>query len=529
MCKIRVYRQENVRGAAGGTPVALFALPWRPGRKKKRGRWQGRWTLSLIAVLLFSLFGATFLRASDDPPPKIAKYGFAPLFSILEIRSPACRDFQAVGPFIFYKSSKEEEAFGLRPLFSKTRDKEKGNIRWDVLYPLSRFQSGEKNQNYFIFFYRSDSRKRKGEKWFYLFPLFWGKTAKGQTYGGVFPFYGHLVHRFQKDDIRFVLWPLYARSEKDGFVKTSYPWPFLTRYSGRRGEGFRFWPLFGHEVKKGVYQKDYILWPFFMHTKLDLDKNPVERWWFFPFYGKRERRPYYFQTDFLWPVFRSIRNEEFHYTRHDAWPIFTRAHGDYDDWTRVFPFYVHEIRPNYEKRTVLWPLLRRKHFWEGETEVDRTYFMIFSQVRKERNPDKPWWIKRQNIWPLFNDAQTRRGRSWAVPDPIPVIFEGYRRNWRPLWTVAGGYRRGRVRRSQFLWGLYDHVQAGDAALTDIAGLVQWEHEGDSVYRFSLLQGLIKYENMQGHASLRFFFLPWRLRWIATGGIEWSEEGSWDLR
>lgn len=491
-----------------------------------------RWWASIIITAIFYLlpfYNTPCIYASGTDTPLISKYGFAPFYSILQVKSPAFREFQAAGPLIFYTNSKNREIFGLRPLFSKVLQKTNGNIRWDLLYPLSRFQSGKKDQNYFILFYRTDSYKNKKEKRFYFFPFFWGKTAQGKTYGGVFPFYGHLINRFQRDDIRFVLWPLYARSEKDGFVKTSFPWPFLTSYSGKNGEGFRLWPLFGHEVKKGIYQKDYILWPFFQHTIKDLDKDPVERWWFFPFYGKRERLPYFHQTDVLWPVFRKIRNDEFHYTRHDAWPIFTRAHGDYDDWLRIFPFYVHETRPNYEKRTILWPLLRRKHFWEGDTEVDRFYFMIFSQIRKERNPGKAWRIKRQNIWPLFSDAYLRDGHSWAVPDPIPVVYEGYRRNWRPLWTIVGGYDREGIHRSSFLWGLYDHVQTVDASLTDIAGLIQWESEGTDIHRFSLLQGLIKYENMRGNASLRFFFLPWCLRWRATGGVEWSEEELWNLR
>ncbi len=482
-------------------------------------------TLSLCAA------GGSNLEASGLNKPLISKYGFGPFFSVLRVESPSYREFQAIGPFIFHETSEKENVFGIRPLFSRKKEKNGENTRLDVLYPLGRFEeTKEREKDFFVLIFRSDNYKKRRKKSFIFFPFFWGQTSEGKTYGGVFPFYGHLVNRFERKDIRFFLWPLYARSEqRDGFVKTNAPWPFITSFSGTNGEGFRFWPLFGHEVKKGVYQKDYFLWPFFIHTKLDLDKDPVERWWFFPFCGKRERLPYYHQTDFLWPVFRKIRNDEYHRTRYDAWPVFTRAHGDNVDWWRVFPFYVHKTAEKYEKRVWLWPLYKNKHYWEGKTEVENTHFMIWSRFVHERDPGKPWRIVRQGVWPLFNDVHTRNGRTWAVPDPIPITYEGYIRNWRPIWTFAGGSERGDIHRARVLWGLYDHVEARDAHLTDIAGLVQWENEGKDIHRFSLLQGLIKYENIRGHASLRVFFLPWRLRWHASEYGDWLEEEPWSLR
>jgi len=494
-------------------------------------RLSGLKRIGLIFLFVFSLcgFGLGSLEASGLNEPIISKYGFGPFLSVIRVESPSYSEFQAVGPFIFHESSEKEDVFGIRPLFSRKREKDKGNVRWDLIYPLARFQTGEKEQNYFVLFYRSDTYRERGEKRFYFFPFFWGKTSKGKTYGGVFPLYGHLINRFGKDDIRFFLWPLYSRSEKDGFIRTSFPWPFLTNFSGEKGEGFRFWPFFGHEVKKGIYQKDFLFWPFFFKTKKDMDKDPVERKFFFPFYGRRERPPYYHQTDFLWPVFRTITNDEYHYTRYDAWPVFTRAHGDNVDWWRFFPFYVHRTGEKYEKRVWLWPIYKNKHYWEGKTEVDNTYFMIFSRVLYEREPGQPWRLVRQGLWPLFNNAHTKNGRTWATPDPIPVIYEGYIRNWRPIWTFAGGSEKGNIHRTRILWGLFDHIQVKKSSLTDIAGLVQWGHEGKDIHRFSLLQGLIKYENMRGHASLRFFFLPWRLRWHASEHIETLEEETWELR
>ena len=474
--------------------------------------------------------------AETTAAPLISKYGFGPLFSVIRVTTPAFREFQALGPFIFQESFEGRDAWGIRPFFSRLEEKKSGNSQWEVLYPLGKFQSGTKNHRYFSPLYRSDSYKENGEERFAFFPFFWGKTPKGKTYGGVFPFYGHLVNRFGKKDIRFLLWPLYARSEKDGMVKTNYLWPFFASYSGEKGEGSRFWPFYGHQAKKGVYQKDFVLFPFFIHIKKNLDtENPEETRFFFPFYGHRERRPYLHETHVLWPIFRDLRNDRYHYHRWDAWPFFTRAEGDTVDWLRIFPFYEYRIRNKDEKRRWdekriwFWPVFKEKHYWAGKTEIRDTHFLVLSRVLKERDAEKSWWIKEQNMWPIFHDAQGKNERSWVFPDPLPFTFDGYIRNWRPLWTLAGGNTQGGLQRTRLLWGLYDHIKIKEGALTDIAGLLQWEHEGKDIHRFSFLQGILKYENMRGDASLRFFFMPWRLRWRAGGEIIVFEREEWGPR
>jgi len=146
--------------------------------------------------------------AETTAAPLISKYGFGPLFSVVRVRTPVFREFQALGPFIFQESFAGRDAWGIRPFFSRLEEKKAGNSQWEVLYPLGKFQSGTKNHRYFSPLYRSDSYKENGEERYAFFPFFWGKTPGGKTYGGVFPFYGHLINRFGKKDIRFLLWPL---------------------------------------------------------------------------------------------------------------------------------------------------------------------------------------------------------------------------------------------------------------------------------------------------------------------------------
>ena len=59
--------------------------------------------------------------------PLISKYGFAPLFSIVKVKVPVFREFQAFGPFVFHESFGGRDIWGIRPLFSRLEEKKAGD------------------------------------------------------------------------------------------------------------------------------------------------------------------------------------------------------------------------------------------------------------------------------------------------------------------------------------------------------------------------------------------------------------------
>jgi hypothetical protein len=69
-----------------------------------------------------------------------------------------------------------------------------------------------------------------------LFPIYFHQhsTETNHNYTAVFPFYGHLENRMFRDDIKFVLFPLWSETRKKGKVTDNYLYPFFDR---RRGEG----------------------------------------------------------------------------------------------------------------------------------------------------------------------------------------------------------------------------------------------------------------------------------------------------
>ena len=77
---------------------------------------------------------------------------------------------------------------------------------------------------------------------FTLFPLYFQQRSSdpNQNYTAVFPFYGHLKHRLFRDDIFFVMFPLYSETRKKDVVTDNYLWPI---FSLRHGEALHGWQV----------------------------------------------------------------------------------------------------------------------------------------------------------------------------------------------------------------------------------------------------------------------------------------------
>ena len=71
---------------------------------------------------------------------------------------------------------------------------------------------------------------------FTLFPLYFQQRSSdpSENYTAVFPLYGHLKHRLFRDEIFFVMFPLYSETRKKDVVTDNYLWPV---FSLRHGDG----------------------------------------------------------------------------------------------------------------------------------------------------------------------------------------------------------------------------------------------------------------------------------------------------
>ena len=106
------------------------------------------------------------------------------------------------------------------------------------------------------------------------------RPIRTQNYTAVFPFYGHLKHRLFRDEIDFIMFPLYSQTRKKDVVTDNIPIPFFHLRHGDGLHGWQFWPLVGHEHKDvttqtngfgdtqivGGHDSCFALWPFLLQA-----------------------------------------------------------------------------------------------------------------------------------------------------------------------------------------------------------------------------------------------------------------------
>src|SRR6185436_530516 len=125
-----------------------------------------------------------------------------------------------------------------------------------------------------------------GKKRVTLFPFYFQQRSPEPSlnYTALLPFYGHLKNRFFRDEISFVMLPLYLRTRKRDVLTDNYLVPFFHWRRGEKLEGWQFWPLLGREHKDSItrtnldeeveiiggHDKLFVLWPFFFKNELGL-------------------------------------------------------------------------------------------------------------------------------------------------------------------------------------------------------------------------------------------------------------------
>jgi len=417
------------------------------------------------------------------------------------------------GPLFSYRQDWRETHLAFRPFFYW--QKEEKHSRAEYLYPLGKYERTEREvKSYLMPFYSTHRDLTQGEKRERGFLLaFWGETDKGEPYGGFFPFYGHLKNRFKRDEINFFLWPIYSDSREGESRAYSLLWPIFTFYEGGGREGARVWPLAGQVKKENDYEKTFFLWPIFHFEKRYLyTDDPTEINMVFPLYVSMasSRRV---QRSLLWPFFTYAHDEEDHYTQWDfPWPILQWAEGDQKEIRRFFPVYGRKYWEGRERGYFLWPI-----YWYARQEDDQykkstERFLLLSKDETEI------WKKGQEerrirVWPLFYYRQEKLGGVYFYwPCLIPLDFEGFERNWVPLFTLYE-YRRTPQgdQESKFLWGIYVHRQNSVRDLYELSFFFTYYSAEDLIY-FSLLKGLLEYRSRGSKKALRLLYSPWPMEW-----------------
>ena len=374
----------------------------------------------------------------------------------------------------------------MRP-FLFSYDSEEGGT-YNYLFPFGKVTP---EKSYFIPIYLSKRSETESDTSFLFF--FGGKSSRG-SYGGFFPFYGKLYNRFAKDEMGFVLWPLYSYSHDEGAKKTDVLWPFFTFYGGT-DKGFKTWPIYGNHERPGVRKQQFVLWPVFFIEEKNLDTDePVHSFFAIPFYLHSTSRTREYQA-VLWPFFTHAKDSE--KEKWDMpWPFYSKTIGEETKGYSFFPIISKTTKGNDRSFSFLWPLYAESEWYvKDELFLQRSVIAINRYVEDDRGTFF-------NIWPFFEYREKNKESAFLFPSLLPVREQGINRIIKPLITLYERKNKEDKSITNVLYGLYTHEKAGEMWKARFAFLLTLKKDQDGP-GFELLSGLFGIDEKR----IKIFFIP----------------------
>lgn len=323
---------------------------------------------------------------------------------------------------------------------------------------------------------------------------------------GWFPFYGRIDRLFTYEDIVFVLFPLYIKTERNERVSRNVLFPIVGWTRGGGANNFHVWPLYGHAKWEGRYERYSALWPIFHYQRNNLagGAEPPETVWFvLPFYGYTERGQDYRAWVVLWPFFgyATAPSRNGFWSLDAPWPFVRIQRGglntQIESRTRFWPFYSRLVAEMMTTTSIAWPfyfhryeayprsqreghwLLPFYHSWdryEYGTGDESSYRLYWPLLEVERDIDGRSRLAFPALSPL--------GRSPFVEYHLAWIWELYSRTDHPwgtserTWAAVWRSERDAVESRKSLAGLWARRE--------------YAVDGDEVSETSLLFGLLRW-------------------------------------
>jgi len=411
-----------------------------------------------------------------------------------------------MGPLFYEEQQGSEHVWAFPPLVSRAEDPEAELKEFDFLYPLLTYDCYGAQHRWQFFQFISltggPMPEESNRERFSLFPIYFQQRSSDPVddYTAVFPFYGHLRHRFFHDEIFFVAFPFYARTRKHEVVTDNYLYPFFDRERGPGERGWQCWPLAGYNHKEVTTRTNdfneaqtvaghdvrYMLWPFYLHSTTGIGTSEqATNLVSFPFFSK-ERSPKRDSTSALW-LFQHVNDREKKYREWDLpWPLIEFARGEGKTANRVIPFYDRVQIPQHEENSIFWPIYKHNHDWPAPEDRQRTrvLFWVYSNMR-EKNLETGSERQRVDGWPLLLHTRDFTGNDrWQFLALIEAFVPGahkIERDYSPLWSlwVSEKNPRSGASSQSLLWNLYRHEVTRTTRKTSfLLGLFQSESDAE---------------------------------------------------
>ncbi len=455
--------------------------------------------MALPTPLLQGLALTACLPACALPPREIH---LAPLVSVHRTAGGG-REVEALAGILRWKEDAEGTEAAVRPVFRLFRKGEERGA--DFLFPLG-LDREDPESRLFYFFPLGWWRRQPDSKGHEaidagLFPiLVGGRTGDGESWWGLFPIYGRYRGFFTYDLFRWILFPLWVETKKEGGWHThSVLWPLLAWGEHPEGTSFRLWPLFG-KVKRKDRSEGFALWPLVHWSREGEEKSsfllaPILAW---ARDGARKTR------SVLFPFFGWTWNPETGFLVVDApWPFFRlvrQAKGGRLEAVRLFPLFTSTRSPDIRNRTFLWPIVWLRED-KGERYERRSFYVLpfFVGTRTTRADGTKGRLA--HLWPLLHAESEGDAREFRTPTLLPFPqLRGVYENFDSLLALYD--RRGKGERlSQRLFAdLWRAERDEEESRWSIPILAASRRRGDA-RDWSFLAGLLRFRTGEGGFSL----------------------------
>ena len=491
---------------------------------------------SILGAAMVAL-AAQAVRAQDAITDSLG-----PLYQQFRLTLDSGTRNETFGPLMYEEQTDERHLWGFPPFCAYDLRTDVDAVDFDVLPPA--FSYDRFGSEYTLHLGRvlnmSGGRTQEGvmRRRYTVFPFFFHQSSPDprDQYTAIFPFYGRLQNRFFRNEIDFILFPLYSRTTKQVIFTPLEPEPFFdlgARFARARGEnvttynivypffhlrygeqlrGWQFWPFAGHEkqnpttrtngwgeaVVSGGYEKSFVLWPFCFREDRDFDAaNPQRTRAVIPFFSST-RSPLRDSITAPWPLGYSYTDDRARGYKEWGmpWPFVVVARGEGKHTTRVFPFYSRSSNSNLTSNWYLWPAYKYNAIHSGDLERERTriFFFLYSHL-EERNIANGDHRKRIEAWPFFSWRRDLEGRTrfqmLSLLEPILAQQDSVEKVYSPLWALWREQKNPKTgaKSQSLLWNLYRRDTTPQTK------------------KCSLLFGLFQYQNCPEGKRVRLFYIP----------------------
>lgn len=422
---------------------------------------------------------------------------------------------EGLGTLAWHQETPDTISSGLAPLLSYESTPALDRERFDFLYPaLTWRRSGQEArwQIAQVINWVSTGQQDELDRYVHrtVFPIYFEQRSISGTndYFAVMPFYGHLRNRLFRDEIEFVMFPMYSKTRKGDVVTRNYVYPIFHLREGPGLTGWQFWPLFGEQHKTITWKNDlfgdrvqspgsdswFALWPIMSHQRTGLGtKNEATASQVLPFYALL-RSPARDQTTILWPFFSRTEDRQQHFVEWGApWPFLGWANGEGKTARRVWPFYGNIEAGTSKRNFVLWPLYTHRHLEDTTFDRDRwrSFFFLYDDILLQSR-ETGQYRRERGVWPFFHWMHAPDGRErLRVLAPLENFArnkEAVERNFSPLWSIYRAERNPATGQASqaVLWNFFRRDVSTNAVRTScLFGLVQTrkEPEGNRHWRW----------------------------------------------